>query len=109
MPRQHFRALWPRGRPEGIFEQTVGPEACPSSTSERPVGPEAGLCSIYERAVGAERGLSGTFERSVASVCKKQGIKYIFSIGRTKQLINTHKKLGYHIDDKPSHEIVKTI
>ena len=43
------------------------------------------------------------------SVCKKQGIKYIFSIGRTKQLINTHKKLGYHVDDKPSHEIVKTI
>jgi len=43
------------------------------------------------------------------NVCKKQGIKYIFSIGRTKQLINTHKKLGYHVDDKPSHEIVKTI
>ena len=43
------------------------------------------------------------------NVCKKQGIKYIFSIGRTKQLINTHKKLGYHIDNKPSHEIVKTI
>jgi hypothetical protein len=43
------------------------------------------------------------------NVCKKQGIKYIFSIGRTKRLINTHKKLGYHIDDKPSHEIVKTI
>lgn len=43
------------------------------------------------------------------NVCRKQGIKYIFSIGRTKQLINTHKKLGYHVDDKPSHEIVKTI
>tara|TARA_R110001599_G_scaffold19334_2_gene74078 strand:- start:2913 stop:3320 length:408 start_codon:yes stop_codon:yes gene_type:complete len=43
------------------------------------------------------------------NVCKEQGIKYVFSIGRTKQLIDTHKKLGYHVDDKPSHEIVKTI
>jgi len=43
------------------------------------------------------------------NVCKKQGIKYIFSIGRNKHLINTHKKLGYHVDDKPSHEIIKTI
>ena len=42
-------------------------------------------------------------------VCKKQGIKFIFSIGRTKQLINTHKKLGYHVDDKPSYEITKYI
>ena len=43
------------------------------------------------------------------NVCKKQGIKYIFSIGRNKHLINTHKKLGYHIDDKPSHEITKKL
>ena len=43
------------------------------------------------------------------SVCKKQGIKYIFSIGRNKHLINTHKKLGYQIDDKPSYEITKQI
>ena len=43
------------------------------------------------------------------SVCKKQGIKYIFSIGRNKHLINTHKKLGYQIDDKPSHEITKKL
>tara|TARA_R110000822_G_scaffold58037_1_gene145466 strand:- start:2895 stop:3302 length:408 start_codon:yes stop_codon:yes gene_type:complete len=43
------------------------------------------------------------------SVCKKQGIKYIFSIGRTQQLINTHKKLGYTVDEKPSHEIIKTL
>jgi len=43
------------------------------------------------------------------NVCKEQGVKYVFSIGRTKQLIDTHKKLGYHVDDKPSHEIVKTI
>ena len=43
------------------------------------------------------------------SVCKKQGIKYIFSIGRNKHLINTHKKLGYQVDDKPSYEITKQI
>ena len=43
------------------------------------------------------------------SVCKKQGIKYIFSIGRTKKLINTHKKLGYQVDDNPSYEITKQI
>tara|TARA_B110000483_G_scaffold1095_1_gene1257 strand:+ start:71 stop:478 length:408 start_codon:yes stop_codon:yes gene_type:complete len=42
-------------------------------------------------------------------VCKKQGIKFIFSIGRTKQLINTHKKLGYTVDEKPSHEIIKIL
>jgi len=47
--------------------------------------------------------------KGAESVCKKQGIKYVFSIGRTKQLINTHKKLGYTVDEKPSHEIVKTI
>ena len=29
--------------------------------------------------------------------------------GRTKQLINTHKKLGYHVDDKPSYEITKKL
>tara|TARA_R110000764_G_scaffold182547_1_gene268332 strand:+ start:462 stop:869 length:408 start_codon:yes stop_codon:yes gene_type:complete len=43
------------------------------------------------------------------SVCKEQGIKWIFSIGRNKQLIETHKKLGYTVDEKPSHEITKII
>tara|TARA_R110002167_G_scaffold78609_1_gene217305 strand:- start:546 stop:953 length:408 start_codon:yes stop_codon:yes gene_type:complete len=43
------------------------------------------------------------------SVSRKQGIKYIFSIGRNRQLIETHKKLGYVIDEKPSHEITKII
>ena len=47
--------------------------------------------------------------KGVENVCKKQGIKYVFSIGRNKNLIETHKKLGYQIDDKPSHEIVKII
>ena len=47
--------------------------------------------------------------KGAENVCKEQDIKYIFSIGRNKHLINTHKKLGYHIDDKPSHEIIKTL
>tara|TARA_R100000935_G_scaffold4495_1_gene10729 strand:+ start:137 stop:544 length:408 start_codon:yes stop_codon:yes gene_type:complete len=47
--------------------------------------------------------------KGAENVCKKQGIKYIFSIGRNKHLINTHKKLGYQVDDKPSHEITKKL
>lgn len=40
---------------------------------------------------------------------KQAGKKYIFSIGRNKHLIKTHKKLGYNVDTKSSHEIIKTI
>ena len=43
------------------------------------------------------------------SVCKKQGINYIFSIGRNKNLMETHKKLGYLIDDNHSYEITKKL
>ena len=46
---------------------------------------------------------------TIEAVCKKQGKQYMFSIGRSKHLINTHKKLGWVVDDKPSHEIVKII
>ena len=35
--------------------------------------------------------------------------KYIFSVCRHKKLINKHRKLGWHIDDKPSHELVKIL
>ena len=42
-------------------------------------------------------------------ICKKQGQVHMFSIGRNKHLIETHKKLGWHIDSKPSHEIIKNI
>ena len=42
-------------------------------------------------------------------VCKANGIKYMFSIGRNKSLINIHKELGWNIDTKPSHELVKNI
>ena len=40
---------------------------------------------------------------------KEMGYKHIFSIGRNKHLINTHKKLGWFVDDKPSHEIIKNL
>jgi hypothetical protein len=43
------------------------------------------------------------------NVFKKQGINYVFTIGRNKNLIKTHKKLGYTIDKNPSYEIIKKI
>jgi len=46
---------------------------------------------------------------TVEDVCNANGVKYIFSIGRTNSLIDTHKKLGWVVDNKPSHEIVKKI
>ena len=43
------------------------------------------------------------------NVCKDMGYKYKLSIGRNKHLIETHKKLGWFVDPKQSHEIIKTI
>jgi hypothetical protein len=40
---------------------------------------------------------------------KEAGFKVILSIGRSKNLINEHKKLGYTVDNNPSYEIVKNI
>ena len=40
---------------------------------------------------------------------KKLGYKYMFTIGRNKSLIETHRKLGWFVDDKPSHEITKKL
>jgi hypothetical protein len=40
---------------------------------------------------------------------RQSGKSYIFSIGRNASLIETHKKLGYSVDPKPSHEIIKKI
>ena len=45
----------------------------------------------------------------VENLCKDLGYKYIFSIGRNKSLITTHRNLGWHVDSKPSYEIIKTI
>ena len=43
------------------------------------------------------------------AACKEIGKKYMFTIGRNKNLINTHKKLRWKVDTKPSYEIIKTI
>ena len=43
------------------------------------------------------------------NMVKHLDYKYIFSICRHKKLINKHRKLGWHIDDKPSHELVKIL
>ena len=40
---------------------------------------------------------------------KDLGYKYMFTIGRSKSLINIHKKLVWFADDKPSNEITKKI
>ena len=40
---------------------------------------------------------------------KSLGYNYMFTIGRSKQLMEAHKKLGWFVDDKPSHEITKKL
>ena len=42
-------------------------------------------------------------------VCKTNGVNYMFTIGRTKPLIETHRKLNWVVDDKPSYEVTKKI
>ena len=42
-------------------------------------------------------------------IIKDLGYKYSFSICRHKSLIETHRKLGWHVDEKPSHELVKIL
>lgn len=46
---------------------------------------------------------------SAEELCKKLGKVHMFSIGRNKHLINTHKKLGWTVDESPSHELIKNI
>ena len=41
--------------------------------------------------------------------CKLAGKKHMFSIGRNKHLIETHKKLGWTVDKSPSYELIKNI
>ena len=47
--------------------------------------------------------------QAVERVLKDQGIVHVFTIGRNKHLINTHKKLGWMVDEKPSYEIIKNL
>jgi hypothetical protein len=46
---------------------------------------------------------------TLENVAINQGYKIILSIGRNKSLIETHKKLGYTVDDNCSYEISKRI
>jgi hypothetical protein len=43
------------------------------------------------------------------AACKEIGKKHMFTIGRNRHLIDTHKKLGWSVDPEPSHEIIKKI
>ena len=43
------------------------------------------------------------------AACKEIGKKHMFTIGRNRHLIDTHKKLGWSVDPDPSHEIIKKI
>lgn len=42
-------------------------------------------------------------------ICKNLNKKYMFSVCRNKHLINTHKKLGWGVDESPSYELTKNI
>ena len=41
--------------------------------------------------------------------CKKLGCDNMFSISRNKHLLDTHTKLGWTVDKKPSYEIIKKL
>ena len=43
------------------------------------------------------------------AACKAIGKKHMFSIGRNKHLIETHRKLGWVVDPSPSNELIKNI
>ncbi len=45
----------------------------------------------------------------VESFCKDLDIKHVITLGRNKHLIETHRRLGWHVDKKPSFEIIKNI
>ena len=42
-------------------------------------------------------------------VCRKENKKYMFTIGRSKHLRETHEKLGWSVDNKSSYEIIKNL
>lgn len=43
------------------------------------------------------------------NIVKTMDYKYLFSVMQHKRLIETHKKLGWHCDEKPSHELIKNL
>jgi hypothetical protein len=46
---------------------------------------------------------------TLEEVAKQQGYSVIITITKSKHLIDTHKKLGYTVDENPSYEISKKI
>ena len=47
--------------------------------------------------------------KGIENVAKNSGFQVILSIGRSRGLIEVHRKLGYTIDKDPSYEISKKI
>ena len=47
--------------------------------------------------------------QATEAVLRDQGIKHIFSFVRHKNLLKIHEDLGWNIDKKPSHEIIKNL
>ncbi|MAB58997.1 MAG: hypothetical protein CMO46_00470 [Verrucomicrobiales bacterium] len=47
--------------------------------------------------------------KTAEKVCKDADKKYMFSIGRNKNLMKIHEKIGWNIDKTASYEIVKKI
>ena len=47
--------------------------------------------------------------KEAEKTCKDWGYKHMFTIGRSKRLMETHRKLGWFVDDRPSHEITKNL
>lgn len=43
------------------------------------------------------------------NMVKELDYKYMFSVCKHKNLINTHEKLGWKTDEKPSHELTKVL
>ena len=59
-----------------------------------------------------ERNKSEAIELLISSLEEwaiEGGFEIILSIGRSKSLIDKHKKLGYTVDHDPSYEIIKKI
>ena len=59
-----------------------------------------------------ERNKSEAIELLISSLeewAVEGGFEVILSIGRSKSLIDKHKKLGYTVDHDPSYEIIKKI
>ena len=46
---------------------------------------------------------------TVEEACINMDFKHLITIGRNKHLIETHKKLGWTVDKKPSYEIIKNL